>query len=76
MVKHWMETGEITYRRRYVDDILIIFDQNKITEDWVTIYMNNIRKHLEFKLTEEKNKNINYLDLSIYRGNNNVQLGI
>jgi len=38
--------------------------------------MNNIHKHLEFKLTEEKNKNINYLDLSIYRGNNNVQLGI
>ena len=67
MVKHWMETGEITYYRRYVDDIVITFDQNKITEDSTTSYMNNVRKHLEFKLTEEGNKNINYLDLSIHK---------
>jgi hypothetical protein len=54
-----METGEITYNRRYVlvDDIIIIFDQNKIAEVSVTSYMNNIHKHLEFKLREEENKN-------------------
>jgi hypothetical protein len=75
MVKHWMETGEITHYRRYVDDIIIIYDQNKITEDSVTSYMNNIHKYLEFKLTEE-NKNINYLALSIHRGNNKLQPGI
>jgi len=38
--------------------------------------MNNIHKYLEFELTEEENKNINYLDLSIRRNNNNLQLGI
>ena len=38
--------------------------------------MNSIHKHLEFKLTEEENKNVNYLDLSIHRDNNNLQLGI
>ena len=39
--------------------------------------MNNIHKHLEFKLTEEENKTINYLDLYIHRNNNNnVQIGI
>jgi hypothetical protein len=38
--------------------------------------MKNIHKHLEFKPTEEENKNINYLNLSIHRGNNNLQLGI
>ena len=52
-----METAEITYHRRYIDDIINIFDQNKITEISVTSYTNNIHKHLEFKLTEEKNKN-------------------
>jgi hypothetical protein len=76
MVKLWMETGEITYHRRYVDDIIIIFDRNKITEDSVTSYVKNIHKYLEFKLTEEESKNINYLGLFIYRGNNNVRLGI
>ena len=51
--------------------------------------MNNIDKHLEFKLTEEENKNRNYLDIPIHRdddddddnnnnnnNNNNLQLGI
>jgi hypothetical protein len=40
MVKHWMEMHEITYYRRYVDDIIIIFGQNKINEDLITSYMN------------------------------------
>jgi glycyl-tRNA synthetase beta subunit len=35
-VKHLMETGEITYYRRSVDDIIIIFDQSKINEDLLT----------------------------------------
>ena len=30
-VKRWMETGEITYYGRYVDDIIIISDQKKST---------------------------------------------
>jgi hypothetical protein len=73
MIKHWMETDEITYYRRYVDDI-IIFDQNIINEDVITNYMNNIHKHLEFKLTAEGNISISYLDLSIHRSNNNNHL--
>jgi hypothetical protein len=39
IIKHWMEIGEITCYRRYVDDIIIIFDENKINEDSVTKYM-------------------------------------
>ena len=73
IIKQWMEIGEITYYRRYIDDIIILFDQNKNCEDSVTNYMNNINKYLEFKLTEEENNNINYLDLSIHRNNNNLQ---
>jgi len=46
---------------------LIIFIQNKINEDLITKYMNNIHSYLEFKLPEEENNNINYLDLSIHR---------
>jgi hypothetical protein len=25
-IRHWMESGEISYYKRYVDEILIIFD--------------------------------------------------
>ena len=57
-VKQWLESKEIIYYKRYVDDILIIFDQNKVTER-ITNHMNNIDKHLEFKLSEEENYTIN-----------------
>ena len=76
IIKQWMEIGEITYYRRYINDIIILSDQNKNNEDSITNYMNNIHKYLEFKLTEDENNNINYLDLSIHRNNNNLQLGI
>jgi hypothetical protein len=40
-----MEIGEITYYRKYVDDI-ITFDHNKITEELIVNYMNIIHKYL------------------------------
>jgi len=46
MAKQWMETGEITYYRRFVDDIIIIFDQYKSNEDSFSSCKNNIRKLL------------------------------
>jgi len=38
--------------------------------------MNNIHKHLEFKITEEANNNINYLYLTIHRHNNKLSIEI
>ena len=75
IVKYWKETGEITYYRRYVDDLIIISDQNKINDDSFNNHMNSIHKYLELKLAVEENQNISYLDLSIHR-NNKLQLGI
>jgi len=75
-IRHWMENGKILYYRRHVDDIIIIFGQNKINEELITNYMNNIHKYLEFKLTEGKNNNITHLDLSIHRNNNDIHLDI
>jgi hypothetical protein len=41
-----MEIGEITCYRKYVDDIIITFDQNKITEELIAYYLNTIHKYL------------------------------
>jgi hypothetical protein len=38
--------------------------------------MNNTDKHLEFKLPEEENNTIYYLDLSIHRNTNSIEIGI
>ena len=75
-IKQWLESKEILYYKRYVEDILIIFDQNKTKEFTIINHMNNSDKHLEFKLSEENNNSINYLDLSIHRNTNSIDLGI
>jgi hypothetical protein len=38
--------------------------------------MNSIDKHLEFKLLEEENNTINYLDLSTHKNTNSIGIGI
>jgi hypothetical protein len=59
-----------------VDNILIIFDQSKTNKNLILNRMNNIHKHLEFKITEEENNNINCLDLTIHRHNNKLSTEI
>jgi K+ transporter len=76
MIKYWMETGKITHYRRCVDYFIITFDHNKINEDVITNYVNNIHRNLEFKLTEKENSSISFLVLLIGRDNNNLLMGI
>jgi hypothetical protein len=75
-MKHRIESKDIIYYNRYVDDIIIIFDHSKTDETEITSNMNNISKHLEFKATTEVNKSINYLDLTITRNTNKIKLGV
>jgi len=75
-IKQWSGSKEIIYNKRYVDDILIIFDQNKTKEKTVINYMNNTDKHLELKTSEEGNNSINHLEPSIRRDANIIDLGI
>jgi len=64
-VKQWVYSKQILYYKRYVDDILIIYNQNSTNEQDILNHANNIDKHLQFKLSTEENNLINYLDLSI-----------
>jgi hypothetical protein len=66
------------YYRRYVDDIIIIFDQNKTDEHTITNHMNSIHtcRYLELKLTTEENNNVSYVDLLIHRDNHGLRIGI
>jgi hypothetical protein len=75
-VKHCLENKEITYYKRYVDVILIIFDQNKISVNIILNLINKADEHLETKTSKEDNRSINYLDLSIQRNTNNLDLSI
>jgi hypothetical protein len=75
-VKEWLENKQILYYKRYVDYILIIYNQNKTNEQDILNHAISIDRHLQFELSAEENNLINYLDLSIYRNNKNIELGI
>jgi len=71
-IKHWIECQEIFYYKGYVDDIIIIYDQNKLNDIAITNFMNGINEQLEFKDTGEVNNSINYLNLTINRNINKI----
>ena len=75
-IKHCINTGSIIYYRRYVDDILIIFNNDIITAEDILQQFNNIDKNLTFTMTEENNNRISFLDLDIIRTPNKIELGI
>ena len=74
-VKRW-ETDEIIYYKRYVDDILIIYSNQKTNKDRIEKEINKTDKNLEFKMTPESNNIIHYLDLTLQRRSNNIELSI
>jgi len=75
-IKHCLEHKDIIYYRRYVDDLLLIYYQSKISADKIHNFINHIDVNLEFKISEEINNTLPYLDLSISRSNNTIELDI
>ena len=75
-LKQWLENKKIVYYKHYVDDILIIYDQNKTNKQTVLEEIYKIDQNLQFKISTEENNTINYLDITIHRNNNNVDISI
>ena len=59
-IKHWINSREIYFYTRYVDDILLIYDVNLVTEEKISQHLNEIGSNLKFKLTTEINKCISF----------------
>jgi len=72
-IKHILDTKNIAFYIRYVDDILIIFDTTKIDSHTINVYINNIQKNLKFNPTHEEHNSIDYLDLTILRKHNKLE---
>ena len=64
------------YYNRYVDDIFIIYDTSKTNEPYIFREVNNLDPHLQFKLTTETNNAITYMDLTISRRDDNLELSV
>ena len=75
-VKQWLDSKEITYYKKYIDIILIMYDQNKTNEQTILHQINKIDKNLQFEMSTEENDTINYLYISIHRNNNSTDISI
>ena len=75
-IKHLIETGNIIYYTRYVDDIFIVYDSTKTTTEEIQSYADHIHKNLKFTITQENNKQINFLDILITRREQKLDINI
>jgi len=75
-IKQWLDNKEISYYERYVDDIIIIYNKERIKEEQILHAMNNVDENLTFKLTPENKNTINFVDLTIRKKQNKLELGI
>ena len=61
---------------RYVDDILLLYDINKTNIDDMIIEFNKLQPTIKFTIEKETHETINFLDIGIYRGEENLQFSI
>ena len=64
---HLIDTKNIAYYARYVNDILIIFDTTKISLHYITRYINSIHSNINLNTIYEQQISIDFLELTITR---------
>ena len=74
-LKQLLDTNNIIFYIRYVDDILIIYD-TEITPETINEQINNIHPNLYFTPTQEQNNTINFLDLLLIRQPTTIDIDI
>jgi hypothetical protein len=62
-----LKLHEIIAYYRHVDDILVIYDQNKTNISQTLNEFNNKQPSIKFTIEIEQHKKISYLDITIHR---------
>ena len=75
-IKQVLDMQYIQYYTRYVDDILIIYDNNKVTHEHITHQFNQVHNDIKFNLSYETKNIVNFLDLQIKRDTHNLHINI
>jgi hypothetical protein len=61
---------------RYVDEILIVYNESSTNIDDLLDQFNNLSPKLKFTLEKEIDRRINFLDITIYRESNKLSVDI
>jgi hypothetical protein len=71
-----LETKEIMFFTRYVDDILMIYNAKHTAPETIHNLVNKTHPSLQFTLTHEHNNSISFLDLLLIRKPDKIEIGI
>jgi len=64
-IKDLLDTKNLAFYTRYVNDILIIYDTTRISSHSINTYTNNIHRNIKLNPTYEQHRSIDFLDLTI-----------
>ena len=63
------------FYRRYVDDTFLLF-RSKVAADNFLEYVNNIHRNIKFTIEYESNNQLPFLDVLVYRNNDNFNTSV
>jgi hypothetical protein len=71
-----LRKADITGYFRYVDDVLIIYKEDRTNTNDILEQFNSLAPGLVFTLELENNQQINFLDLTLTRGYNKLHINV
>ena len=75
-IKQLLDTKNLAFYVRFVDDILITFDTTKINLHTINTYISNRHNNIKLNLTYEEHGSIDFLDLTISREHTRFKIDI
>ena len=75
-IKRIIDTQDITFYTRHVDDILIIYDTTRTNINLINNCINQIHPNIKLNLTHESKRSISFLDFPIIRKDSNLEIDI
>ena len=75
-IKQLLDTKNIIFYTRYIDDVLIVYDTTRKTTDFINTHVNQMNRDIKLNTTYENNRCISFLDLLIILKTSNLEIDI
>jgi hypothetical protein len=75
-IKHLMDMKHVKFYTRYVDDVLLIYDERYLSKETIYNHISKIHPNSTLNPTFEEDNRVNFLDLQIIRKQNNIEIDI